>query len=417
MPPVDPCPDHLGGLSLEHWQGLRQQQSRLDHRASSTTALLAYAAAGVLPSAQPLLRSRSEQARLRPPSPLPPASVKLTCAVCRIATHEIALAAAVARRCLAPPVAAALLASVPAVLCEHLGALGYLGHTEWRVAQLQPICDAAVAADGGARCDAACGTDGGGGGGGGGRFAPSGELPGWPALLQALLDGEGAPLSPALRSGGAAARLLTTPRQSARVTGGAAEARGVTGAAEAVAVAGAEAGSAAAAAAAAAASAAASVALPAVHGAPAAAADGSEPATAPDGSLAGCAGIPAGGVAVGAAACALAAAPSTPPAAAPGAKPCGPSAADRAAASAASAATIAFAAAGTAASTPTASTAAANGSTAAAGCGAWRWSRADCARCRSSRRPAALCRKTIRQTHIRKAPSLRYSAARDACDP
>ena len=195
-PPIDPCPDHLGTLSPEHWQGLRQQQARLDHRASSTTALLAYAAAGVLPSAQPLLRSRSDQARLRPSRPLPPANAKLTCAVCRIATHELALAAAVARRCLAPPAAAALLASVPAVLCEHLGALGYLGHTERRVAQLQPTCDAAVAADGGARCDAACGSDGGdggddgsgGGGGGGGAFSPSAELPGWPALLQVLLD-------------------------------------------------------------------------------------------------------------------------------------------------------------------------------------------------------------------------------------
>ena len=96
--PIDPCPDHLGTLSPEHWQGLRQQQARLDHRASSTTALLAYAAAGVLPSAQPLLRSRSDQARLRPSRPLPPANAKLTCAVCRIATHELALAAAVARR-------------------------------------------------------------------------------------------------------------------------------------------------------------------------------------------------------------------------------------------------------------------------------------------------------------------------------
>ena len=194
---------------------MRQQHARLDHRASSTTALLAYAAAGVLPSAQPLLRSRSEPARVRPSSPLPPASAKLICAVCRIVAHELALAAAVAQRCLPPPAAAALLASVPAVLCEHLGALGYLGHTERRVAQLQPTCDAAVAADGRARCDAACGGGGGGGGGdgggggGGGAFVPSGELPGWPALLQALLDGEGAPLSPALRKGGAAARLLT----------------------------------------------------------------------------------------------------------------------------------------------------------------------------------------------------------------
>ena len=187
---------------------MRQQHARLDHRASSTTALLAYAAAGVLPSAQPLLRSRSEPARVRPSSPLPPASAKLTCAVCRIVAHELALAAAVAQRCLPPPAAAALLASVPAVLCEHLGALGYLGHTERRVAQLQPACHTAVAADGRARCDAACGG-GGGGGGGGGAFVPSGELPGWPALLQALLDGEGAPLSPALRKGGAAARLLT----------------------------------------------------------------------------------------------------------------------------------------------------------------------------------------------------------------
>ena len=205
----DACPDHLGTLSPEHWQGLRQQHARLDHRASSTTALLAYAAAGVLPSAQPLLRSRSDPARVRPPRPLPPASAKLTCAVCRIVAHELALAAAVAQRCLPPPAAAALLASVPAVLCEHLGALGYLGHTKRRVAQLQPTCHAAVAADGRARCDAACG--GGGGGGGGGAFVPSGELPGWPALLQALLDGEGAPLSPALRKGGAAARLLTGP--------------------------------------------------------------------------------------------------------------------------------------------------------------------------------------------------------------
>ena len=122
--PSDACPDHLGTLSPEHWQGLRQQHARLDHRASSTTALLAYAAAGVLPSAQPLLRSRSDPARVRPPSPLPPASAKLTCAVCRIAAHELALAAAIAQRCLPQPAAAALLASVPAVLCEHLGALG-----------------------------------------------------------------------------------------------------------------------------------------------------------------------------------------------------------------------------------------------------------------------------------------------------
>ena len=211
------CPDHLGGpLSPGHWLSMREQEERLDHRASSTTALLAYAAAGVLPSmrAQPL--HRSSQDRLNSQSrPLPPSPPQLTCAVCRIAANELALAAAVARRCLGHRDAAALLAAVPKVLCEHLSALGYLGHTERRVMQLQPACDSAVAAEGG-DCAAACsdgavghgsvghgsgsgsgsgGANGGGGGGSGGGRAllTSGELPGWPALLQALLDQEGAP--------------------------------------------------------------------------------------------------------------------------------------------------------------------------------------------------------------------------------
>ena len=122
----------------------------LDHRASAQVALLAYAAAGALPHplSAALPRSRPSPARGRVSARASPfvAEPWLGCAICRIAHHELSLAASLLSECGASSEMADLLntsaVSTGAVLCEHMEALGMLGHTRRRVTLTRPICDA-----------------------------------------------------------------------------------------------------------------------------------------------------------------------------------------------------------------------------------------------------------------------------------
>jgi len=129
------------------WRRLFKQRQFLDHRTSDSVALLAFGAVGVLPSASPLSRARQAAERTSEAAdddedalgePL------LSCAVCSIARFELQLATAMARRCATAAEAEELAMEARAALCEHLASLGYLGHTERRVATTRQLCDAAV---------------------------------------------------------------------------------------------------------------------------------------------------------------------------------------------------------------------------------------------------------------------------------
>ena len=206
------------------------RQQHLDPRALESLQLLAYTA-GALPhpAAQPasrttLLREPTSRKGLPVVENAPPRSIvrsALTCAVCRVAAHELQHAVQLAARCGQGSEAASMLTASVEVLCDHLEARGLLGHTERTVKLTRPMCDGPVrtsrrklsrvlpellaemraqgakVGNAGSRadlsrilCAAACNATLG--------HQPVGELHDWPAAAQLLLDHDGA--SPPVRS-------------------------------------------------------------------------------------------------------------------------------------------------------------------------------------------------------------------------
>ena len=247
-PPIT-C-DAIGGpLTRAHFEGLARQHSFVDHRASGTLLLLAFAAGALpSPSARPHMRS-SPMSRPKEPmaameAPVPPSiAPTLRCAVCRVAMQELELAEELVARCGGGTEESLdLLARTPSVLCEHLQAIGQLGHTEALVRGTMKLCNHFISRRSDELSDAllelanrrregscplaavvhlrelacgssapaisgrssiprgACTTE------GGHDDAPSGErtdtlrgeVRGWPAALQLLLDQDEEVLSPEL---------------------------------------------------------------------------------------------------------------------------------------------------------------------------------------------------------------------------
>ena len=189
-------------LTAARFGALVHQQQRLDHRASGSLALVAWAAAGALPASTPPTR----RAPIPPSKPSKSAAKSLECATCRVAAQELALAASLVADCAESDVAA-LLSKLPGAVCEHAAATGLLGHTEARVRLLQPACDAAMAHDRAAllrllrnttslaSVASHCNCDG-------------GVLPEWPEALQTFLDADALPVPATLRGKGRAAAAL-----------------------------------------------------------------------------------------------------------------------------------------------------------------------------------------------------------------
>ena len=202
-------------LSSERLASLVDAQQYVDHRASGAFALLAYTH-GALPSPRAgALDRRTPQLPSRPRQL--PSDVPMGCAVCRLALQELALAATLALQC--PAEAGKHLARAPDVVCEHMASTGLLGHTEASVGTLHPLCDGLVQRhsrawvralsrwsaewprppllnNSGELCATSCE-----------RLHPA-TMPGWPAVMQLLLDADGASLHPSLRPGGRAATAL-----------------------------------------------------------------------------------------------------------------------------------------------------------------------------------------------------------------
>ena len=213
-------------LTCEHhglphdFDALATLQQRLPHGAPATVQLLAYAA-GALPSAHARPHSRrSSNPRSSAPHSLQPLMPEvqraLNCAVCRVAVQELSIVGEYVGRCATSldddgrERWVELLGRTPSVLCEHLEALGQLGHTAHRLRTLgsRAVCDAAITSNaralsrellGGAdedtlratACSSTCDADEGG---------LRGELRHWPAALQLLLDQDDALLSVSLAS-------------------------------------------------------------------------------------------------------------------------------------------------------------------------------------------------------------------------
>ena len=141
-------------LSRARFESLVASRRFVDHRASGTVQLLAWAA-GALPSpdSSPLMR-RSSSSPTSDGSDSDAAGVDdatLSCAICRLVSQELELAASLVVRCTvsaSPSMkleALDLLLSAHEVLCEHMEARGQLGHTELRVRRTRPICGAVLA--------------------------------------------------------------------------------------------------------------------------------------------------------------------------------------------------------------------------------------------------------------------------------
>ena len=114
-------------LTAARFDSLVHHQQRLDHRASGSLALVAWAAAGALPASTPPTR----RAPIPPSKPSKSAAKSLECAACRVAAQELALAASLVADC-AESDAAALISKLPGAVCEHAAATGLLGHTDLR---------------------------------------------------------------------------------------------------------------------------------------------------------------------------------------------------------------------------------------------------------------------------------------------
>ncbi|KAL1523316.1 hypothetical protein AB1Y20_018262 [Prymnesium parvum] len=219
-------------LTWERFSSMVASRQFVDHRASESVQLLAYAA-GALPdpSSPPFSRFTPLQ-RPPPPGLAPPPDTDaeeraMRCVICRIATQELQLAAEVVASCDddgdADGDGNALLAASIERLCEHLEARGLLGHTERRAALSRRVCDALVrrqrkdlrrwlASSEGLSaelprrvCREACDSSHG--------LQPVGEMRDWPSVVQLLLDQDGEALSASLRRGGAAASALAAERE------------------------------------------------------------------------------------------------------------------------------------------------------------------------------------------------------------
>ena len=179
-------------------------QQHLDSRAGESLQLLAYTS-GALPDPAAAPISRQSLLRAQPHTkPLTGDAAVLSCAVCRVAVHELQLAAALVARCGQVSEGASLLLTRSAsVLCDHMEARGLLGHTARTVQQTRRFCDVPVRASRRALsrlltdpfsvsemdlaspvCTAACNATLG--------HRPIGELKGWPMAVQLLLDQDGA---------------------------------------------------------------------------------------------------------------------------------------------------------------------------------------------------------------------------------
>ena len=104
-------------LTAARFDSLVHHQQRLDHRASGSLALVAWATAGALPASMPPTR----RAPIPPSKPSKSAAKSLECAACRVAAQELALAASLVADC-AESDAAALLSKLPGAVCEHAAA-------------------------------------------------------------------------------------------------------------------------------------------------------------------------------------------------------------------------------------------------------------------------------------------------------
>lgn len=202
--PVDCNAPGAFPLTLERFTALVSRQEHLDPRSSDAVLLLGYGAAGALPhpSASPLSRRapwvKSAKGAAPWHEPL------LGCAICRIVTQELQLAATLASRCRSED-RDELLENALGVVCEHLTARGALGQNERRAREGESACNEFLRPSkrgpilrslAGGRalvevrelaCRDACGAT--------GSALLEGELPGWPAILQQMLDQDGTPLS------------------------------------------------------------------------------------------------------------------------------------------------------------------------------------------------------------------------------
>ena len=218
---------HVAGtnLSTTEWKRLVQQQQLLDKRVSSTVAMLAYGTAGALPSTAAVLsratpdsgpfakkvkpsewkvdgvQMSAEQRQwarsMRDSKPTPIDEERLACAVCRVLSQEIELAAAIAGRCKSKS-AKTFIGKAINVACEHLEAVGQMGHTAARVAKTRPMCASSRVTLGTSSQPCAFECD----------VHHHVELPGWPAIVQYLLDQDEEAVSDALQDGGDAASIL-----------------------------------------------------------------------------------------------------------------------------------------------------------------------------------------------------------------
>ena len=246
------CDLFSSNASAVDFDALTAQQQRLDHRASGALLLLAFAAGARLAE-----RHASYAYDCGPGThALPPPSfadiAAAHCATCRVAVQELVLTAELVRHC-SPSLKEEedrerwleLLATTPAILCDHLEALGQLGHTFARLEQLRTPASCArtitknaralragllrIVADDGAvgheeelrlrsaACASVCAAGDGG---------LEGELQGWPAAAQLLLDHDDVGVSLSLASpsnllaingsGAAGALLLPARRASGR---------------------------------------------------------------------------------------------------------------------------------------------------------------------------------------------------------